>query len=375
MVKHKIIARHHTFMTYTYLYASQDKQQDSYAKYMKNLGARTLDISKMDRRLLTQKSISIPQLYPTSKTMNSNYSYEGWFAVKSLVQLKIDAMGKARKGVISLIIIMTYVLLGLLSVDTVKKWIMVYPIALLFCLPILLGNCPTCSTQFQYMTILSVTGMSLVTVIGIMVFWIGWRPWWIRTTLLLLGAAAPIMSALSVAYEPKLCPACIIGGIACFASGIAHNVSVKVNIPRQMKYALVMVFALYIAVAMHVQASDNTSHVINHGNTSFLGHSSDEYGIRNLIKPYQCVVVSNPLCGACKAAMKDLSSIHVNPKAIYLCSIMKTSQCFQWNEDKVATPIILVFDNNNKVIFQAFGWPIPKELQLSLVSLLRNHHI
>ena len=361
----------------TLLYASQDEMQNRYAKSVRQLGIRTVDINYVKIKTLHGKTYIMPQLVVknTRISADENNVYVGWRDVGSYVQDHNNKINMGRKGLMGLAIIATYVIVGMLLRDIFRDWAPVYPLILLLCLPFLLVGCPLCDSPNTIITAMSLSGLVLMTAASYLFFWGIWKHSIIKAIIVLCGVVAPTFSAINIAVEPKMCPVCMISGFISYLCGLSALYPVHHVIAKSVSRSLGILMCIFVIV--FILANNRSMNTLSYKRSpivNMIGKSSNEFGISSIAYPYHCIVVSNPMCHACRNAVSDLKKMGIIPIQIPVCSMMKNDSCFQWNRDSISTPMILVFDKNNRVVFQAYGWPIDNYTKANLMNSLRKYH-
>lgn len=368
-IQHMIIMKKNQLSGYTLLIAGQDVRQVRLANRLSKYGIHTSDVTKITN--LAHHDYILPSLYSAdSLDSDERKSYQGYEAVNEHIRMVTDDIMNCRNGMISLAIIIAYVAFCVIFTDVLYFGLMVYPVIIIYCCSILTRMCISCASRDSIISTISLFGIFIVAIIGIMVYWFGFKVRIMSHILVILGMLAPIMSIVNITLNPKLCYACIVSGFCCYA---CSHIPPKKYVTGKLGLAKIpsLVIFLFFVISIFCVRAFSVEPIAQH-DFDYLGESSVSLDLNDIVTPYQCVVITNPFCGACRKAIQGLKNLNISYVTVPFCSVANSSRCFQPKGTFVSTPTILVFDNNKKVVFQSFGWPIGDDLLNKLKLLAKS---
>jgi hypothetical protein len=197
---------------------------------------------------------------------------------------------------------------------------------------------------------------------------------------MIVSAFVPIAQSYLIAFEPKLCPLCLIvtaisvsyfsASLKVLVEGSIHGLSA----PLWMRYVVavglpLMLFRHLLLLGGYVSDGytppAEVQNIVGTPLNRYIGKAENE-------RPGILWLVTLPGCEACAKAEAGLSRSPIIWRSIGTCSAAVSEPCFDSHSGNFPAPMIIIANKSGDIVFQREGWvSLPGEKVALLTQALQ----
>ena len=368
-----------------YFYSISDIKSTETAEWLNaHVGIRTLDLLSPNagsevHRLTGAYQASNPSLLVPVRGGIQIFSTP--FAVQQELQPVLDSTGPAQLGKQALVVMAALILTVCFFRAEMGFVLPLLPVIGLVSVASLWGWCLHCSFTSTPLSVYAPLAELVYLAAGMTLFTFGnVRKRWCYVAFAVVSGLIPAVQSYMLTVEPKLCPACLT---VTFVSAVYFVCSLEAlrtsrlpgfTVPVWMRTALTVALAALLVrhslvFGGYVRAGEPPETIASNLVGTPLAQTAPTIGKP---VPGMLYVVTQPQCGSCDLAKRQLPAMHIAWRELPICTILTKEGCFSGGKLSFATPLLLVCDKSGRVIFQQNGWVNSKKELSGLRDQLQN---